>query len=413
MNDKPFRLPRSLIAAIVLVAFGGGSAPGAPPGRLPGGPPGAPGGHVVITLRPASTAGGDEVLLSDVARVETTDPSLKTWIESLDIVEAPPQGRSVVVSAMLIEYRLRLAGIDPRDVSIRGSAAKVTGQNRSARHSVDGIPALERSPRILNAAYSRPASPVEPAASRPRDAVTSRLYEPPQRAEFETGREGETIEQVITTAARKAVMRQLPWNEDDVEFRLAQPLSRETRLIASGGGCLCSARLRPSDSPVGRVTVDVTVTAPDRSVIEVPVCFDVRHFEQVVATVRPVARGRTIRSEDLFLRRWDVTGMADYCTRPEQVVGRVAGRTLPELQIVKELDLERSPSNATGINRPFVIKRQDRVQMTAKVGNLNISVRGEAQQDGRVGDTIRVQNVESKTIVMGKVVAADEVEINY
>jgi flagella basal body P-ring formation protein FlgA len=42
-----------------------------------------------------------------------------------------------------------------------------------------------------------------------------------------------------------------------------------------------------------------------------------------------------------------------------------------------------------------------------------VTVSGEAMQDGRMGDTIRVQNTESKSIVQGKIISAEEVEIAF
>ena len=206
----------------------------------------------------------------------------------------------------------------------------------------------------------------------------------------------------------------MPWNEEEVVFRLAQPLGREPKLIDPTSDFTYSAQVRQSGAPVGRVTVDVTVNCAGQAPVEIPVCFDVRHYENVVTTARPIARGRKIQQEDLYLNRWDVTGMVDYCTRPDQLIGRVAIRTLPALLILKDQDLEEGSFDGTGTAvRPVVIKRQDRVQMTVKVGDLKYSMRGEALQDGRVGETIQVQNIESKNIIRGKVLGADEVEIAY
>ena len=93
------------------------------------------------------------------------------------------------------------------------------------------------------------------------------------------------------------------------------------------------------------------------------------------------------------------------------MVGRVVSRPLTALQAIREQDLERGPASQTGPDQRVVIKRQDRVALVAKVGDLNISVRGEALQDGRIGQTIRVQNVESKSIVQGPALSAEEGEI--
>ena len=44
---------------------------------------------------------------------------------------------------------------------------------------------------------------------------------------------------------------------------------------------------------------------------------------------------------------------------------------------------------------------------------MRITTLGEAMQDGQAGQIIQVRNVESKKIVLGKVVAASLVEVDY
>ena len=399
MRTDPFRILRSLVftmAIVVVVVFAAPAAVWA--------------GHAVISLLPSCSVESGEVLIAHVARVDTTDAILKERIESLDIIEAPAKGRSAEVSSKLIELRLRLAGIDLRNVSIRGSQSEVIGLGGLPVRTIDqpDSPSGSKVPVLATAFAPNPArrSPETPERDVPRT--------PHDRAQDDDATdESQTLEDRVLSTARRAILNVLPWSKDDVNFRLAQPITREAKLAESTGKCTCTAQLRSSSAPVGRVNVDVTVTYTDQSPVDIAVAFDVRHYETVVATARPIGRGRTIQKEDLYLHRWDVTGATDYCTSSELVIGRVASRTLPALQIVKDQDIERGLSSQPGQDRPVVIKRQDRVKLTAKIGDLNITVRGEAMQDGRVGETIRVQNSESKTIVQGRVLSSDEVEIAY
>lgn len=370
-------------------------------------PPSSSSRQVVISLRPACRVDGEEVMIADIARVDTSDPALKLLIEGLDVSRTPTGGEATVVSAKVVEFRLRLAGVDVRRVSIRGSKTQVTGYGTpvaapavaaqtSSRANVQSTSHSVRAAKALSPTQAaRPASPTASVALSRDDRVLS-------------------PEEAIVAAARKAILSQLPWSEEDIKFQLAQSIARD--LNANGGleEATCEAQVRSSGGPpLGRVNVDVTVTSGARAPVVVPVSFDVRHYDNVVATAHPIARGRKLQQDDLYLHRCDVTTSADYCTRLDQMVGRVASRPLTALQTIREQDLERSASSVTGPDQPFLVKRQDRVAMVAKVGDLNISVRGEALQDGRLGQTIRVQNVESKSIVQGRVLSADEVEITY
>jgi Chaperone for flagella basal body P-ring formation len=60
-----------------------------------------------------------------------------------------------------------------------------------------------------------------------------------------------------------------------------------------------------------------------------------------------------------------------------------------------------------------VIHPRDNVKVVARVGNLRVTVTGEAQQDGKVGQMIRVRNTDSGKIVVGRVLDRSIVEVEY
>lgn len=60
--------------------------------------------------------------------------------------------------------------------------------------------------------------------------------------------------------------------------------------------------------------------------------------------------------------------------------------------------------------RPLV-RRGDRVILSARVGRVVASVPAEALEDGQTGDTIRVRNLQSARMQVGRVTRAGEVEV--
>lgn len=358
---------------------------------------------VEITLWPNCTAIGDVVLMSHIARVSTTDEVQRSQIEALDIAEAPTGGKTTEVTSRLVGFRLQMAGIDPHRVAIRGSKTEVRGLLTSVRTAMS---TTEPSDAKIRAAVH---APVESAVA----AVRSDEQAPPATAPSGPveSANGRSVEEAIILEARRAILAQLPWPEQNLSIRPAQPIGREAQLVESKG-FTCTAQIRSSGPPVGRVNVEVTVKCTGQDPVVVPIAFDVRHFEDVVATARAIARGHVIQKEDVYLYRWDVTGATDYSTKLEPLIGRAANRSLPALQILREQDLARGSADS-GKEGPVVMKRQSRIKMTSRLGDLNITVNGEALQDGRVGESIRVQNIESKAIVQGRVLTADEVEVSY
>jgi flagella basal body P-ring formation protein FlgA len=383
------------------------------PGSALADPPRGSGDRVTILLNPTSTSTGDDVLIADIARVETTNSTLKAQIESLDLATAPSPGQSTIITPRLVEFRLRVAGIHSRDIVIRGTDVELKGGGGAGEQRADRTVNRRAATDVAAIRYASLAEDKpSPLLSSSRDLSPPNLPRPAPARTDELDR-NQTVAETVIAVARRTILQQLPWDEQDISFRLVQPLGRDVELAGPRENCQFAADIRTSGPPVGRVTVDVTIDCKGQAPIVVPVSFDVRHYVNVVQTARPIPRGRQIQKEDLYLNRWDVSGLSDYCTQTELLVGRVAGRTIPALQIIKEQDLERSASTLAPAGRTVVIKRQDRIQMTAVVGDLKISVRGEAMQDGRLGETIRVQNVESKQIVSGKVLSAEEVEISY
>jgi flagella basal body P-ring formation protein FlgA len=388
------------VAQVAMLLVGGGA-------YALSAPPQVPNNGVVISLYPKCDVAGHEILVADVARVETTNAALKSQIESLDLTDAPASGEATTVSAKTIEFRLRMAGFDTRSFTFKGTQAEVTAASKTRRVRDDRIEPVRATSyvpmRSTQFESSAPQLEVESPAPSKRSQVTEEIGGPDQ-----------SVEDAIVAAARKVVLEQLPWPVDDISFRLAQPLGRDAKLFNTGERYTCVAEeLRGNGPPVGRVNVDVTMKSDRQAPIEIAVALEVRHFETVVATARPVAKGRKIQKEDLYMHRWDVTAATDYTTQPDQLIGRTALRTLAAAQIVREKDLDKATETQANGDQAVRIKRADRVKILGRIGNLAVTVSGEAMQDGRLGDTIRVQNTESKSIVQGKIISAEEVEIAY
>ena len=72
-----------------------------------------------------------------------------------------------------------------------------------------------------------------------------------------------------------------------------------------------------------------------------------------------------------------------------------------------------APMSQPADAKDFLIKSHDNVKIVAKVGSTRIEAVGEAQQDGQVGQIIRVRNVESNRIVHGRVEASGIVLVEY
>lgn len=364
---------------------------------------------VVITLRPSTAAEGPEVLVRNVAIVETRNPVLKRQIEQLDLADSPSAEGSTVISAKLVEFRLRLAGFEPNAIVIQGTQATVTG------------PLPQRTALIEQVTYPDSASSRRTEVALARNPVPVRSSAGSQP--YPLVAEADGLEEAIVAAARKVILSQLPWPEENVSVRVGAPMTRELASVSNSffpqgetpsawKSCSFEAQLKGSGPAIGRVILDVTISSREHPSKTIPVTMDVRHFEQVVTTIRPLARGRAVTRDDLCLSRRDVTGLAGYCTQVAQIVGRIPSKPLPELHIAKDDDFDAvtnsQPAARTG---DFAIKRQDRIKLVSRQAGFEFTISAEAMQSGRIGDVIQVMNSASKNIVPGRVVSPTEVEI--
>jgi flagella basal body P-ring formation protein FlgA len=62
---------------------------------------------------------------------------------------------------------------------------------------------------------------------------------------------------------------------------------------------------------------------------------------------------------------------------------------------------------------PLLIKTRDLVRLVVHIGAVRVSALGEAMQEGRAGQLIRVRNVDSNKTVSGRVVDRGVVEVDY
>lgn len=128
----------------------------------------------------------------------------------------------------------------------------------------------------------------------------------------------------------------------------------------------------------------------------------VTDFIRVPVLVKPVLKGDVVGPHDFTLERrrhTDVQG--DVVTDPERLIGHAARRPLRQGQTIKDSD----------IARPELVERNGTVTMIVELPGIVLTLRGRALGAGAKGDTIQVQNLQSKKIVDAVVIAAGRVAV--
>jgi flagella basal body P-ring formation protein FlgA len=121
---------------------------------------------------------------------------------------------------------------------------------------------------------------------------------------------------------------------------------------------------------------------------------------EAVAVSRAVERGEVIKASDLTVTRRS-RSEGPLIADTEQVVGMAARHALRAGQVLRDTDLAK----------PAVVQRNDTVTIVYEAPGVTLTLRGQAQDAGAMGDTINVMNMQSKHLVQGVVTGPDRVTV--
>ena len=149
---------------------------------------------------------------------------------------------------------------------------------------------------------------------------------------------------------------------------------------------------------------DVTLDLPASATLHrQPVRFTGTALETIAAVTvdHPVERGEVLKESDLVVsRRPKSEGGA--ISRIADVVGLAARHELRPDQ----------PLHAADLTKPDIIQHNDTVAIIYQAPGIVLTLRGQAQASGAIGDTIGVLNAESKRIVQGVITAPGRVTVS-
>lgn len=124
---------------------------------------------------------------------------------------------------------------------------------------------------------------------------------------------------------------------------------------------------------------------------------------EVAVTTSALRRGAILGPENIELRYQDISKLKEPIFYSDEIIGKRLKRS------VRLGD----PLQAHQIEFPPVIKRGERVVIKAVSRGLTLTAAGEARQDGRSGEAIRVMNSSSRKEVLCQVVAPGLVKVEF
>ena len=160
----------------------------------------------------------------------------------------------------------------------------------------------------------------------------------------------------------------------------------------------------PSGSrQAGQMTFRVTAKVPDEEDIRFRVRANVDQWLEVPVAKRGIRLGERIQPDDLMMARFHVRELpTDAARRPDEIIGFASKGTINHGDVFQRRRLEIPP----------VIRSGDRVVLQFRSRFLEATATGTALEDGGDNEMIRVRNVASKKVILGKVITSGLVRVS-
>ena len=215
----------------------------------------------------------------------------------------------------------------------------------------------------------------------------------------------EPFEKVALEFLTPLLAERLGVTPDELEVQLSRPIAR-----GSDDEFTPDMQLKhylPSRISKDSLTTKVGIHDGSRLVKTITLSLRIRVSQSVLVASRRIESGSEI-TDDAVTEEVRFVSISDGHSATDEVLGRVARRTILPRQIVLKKDLR--PARAA--KRQLVVRTRDIVEIIASHKSLRVRVNGAvALQSGAIGDSIRVQNPTSGAVLIAQVVEAGRVRL--
>ncbi|MBP1764266.1 MAG: flagella basal body P-ring formation protein FlgA [Firmicutes bacterium] len=197
----------------------------------------------------------------------------------------------------------------------------------------------------------------------------------------------------LATVAAAAIRQRLGPVADSGDIVIC-PVNEAADLLVAPGQVELSATLPQGVRYTAPTIVVIRAAVQDHAPVTVTLAYDIQSFRSILVAARDIGAHELITADAVRLERLEVGHLSGgYLTDPAEVIGSAARRPLAPGAVVAKNILEK----------PLLIRQGATVTIVAKTGLLEVTAMGEALQDGKSGQLIRVRNLQSRKIILAQV----------
>lgn len=302
------------------------------------------GERINIEIKDRVTLPEKQIAMRDIAYVSCNDPSLLERVNSILIGNTPWPGNVRKIERDTINARLMDEGINLNDIAYGSTTASLV--------SVESI-----------------TIPGEYILKKAKEYLQSKLFQPER--------------EIIIESDRPPRDKLIPANEGTIRLEISQIDANKDR---------------------GNVQLIARIFINDKEYLKVPVFFNIRVYEDVVASSRKIDRNDILNMDNLVIKRMETTKLTGSTfNNVEDLIGKRATRPI----------LLNTPITAEIVDNPPAIKKGDFIKIFVQTGNLHVVTKGVAKEDGYLGKIIRIKNIDSNKELYGRVEDSTSVKIVF
>ncbi len=338
----------------------------------------------IIRLLRTAEVDSSLVRLGDVAEVYAESAEAESALKETPLQPAPLAGTRTRLNASEIQSLLTQRGVATGRLEIEGSAVVLVSRKPEPRPSA--------TPKVIH-----PAPDSKPVNAEPRTPAPATEY-PRRRTLISdiSAQDFNLAQEVVENLVRQHLSQAAPdWGTPKIEPLLTTAAAPQILKARQGNLRILNGQVLDEEHFL------LTLAVPESSEKTDSVNVKVRIIRRprVFAPVRTVARGEVLSRSDLVEIETDDArnGIED----PNEIVGKEAVQSLQAGTAVR----------ATQLKEPLLIRRRETVQVISKSGSVRVRQFFVAKQDGRLGETILLEDLDGERTIPAIVTARLQAEI--
>ncbi len=193
----------------------------------------------------------------------------------------------------------------------------------------------------------------------------------------------------------------LQWDKDRLEIKV---IYDGKQILLPQGDVTFDCKLPGGKRQVGRVHFLCLIKLPGSTKKRLRLYADVKVAYDVYRPIRSLKMGHVIQPGDVELTRLKSDHILRNIISDEaDIMGHRLIRNLEEGETILAHMIQKVP----------LVKNGDRILIIAHKGSLRVTAPGVVRQNGFKNDTVRVENMQSRKIILGTVLDSRTVQINF